>query len=173
MKQLTRTILKANLLFLVVALVFTTGCQQQTEDSNKQVEDNIKMYTNVWDEILNKGNIDMIDTHFVEDYVNKTVSSTVNGQAEAKEFFGAFLTGFSDINFVVDEIFGVDDRVIKRWTFSGTHSGEFAGIPATGNKITLKGVSVARIVDGKISEELDYMDDLGFLQQLGVIPPME
>jgi steroid delta-isomerase-like uncharacterized protein len=157
---------------LIITSVFTTGCQQQADDTQKQVDDNIKMYTKVWDEILNKGNIDMIDTHFAEDYVNKTVTSTVKGQAEAKEFFGAFLTGFSDINFVVDEIFGVDDRVVKRWTFNGTHSGEFAGIPATGNKITLKGVSVSRIVDGKISEELDYMDDLGFLQQLGAIPPL-
>ena len=173
MKQLTQTILKESLLFLIVALVLTTGCQQQTDDSKKQVEDNIKMYINVWDEILNKGNIDMIDTYFAEDYVNKTVTSSVNGKAEAKDYFGAFIAGFSDINFVVDEIFGVDDRLIKRWTFNGTHSGEFAGIPATGNKITLKGVSVSRIVDGKISEELDFMDDLGFMQQLGVIPPMD
>ena len=159
-------------LFLMIFII-STGCQQQSNNSNEQVEANIKMYTNVWDEILNKGNIDMIDTHFSSNYVNKTVSSTVNGQAEAKEFFGAFLTGFSDINFVVDEIFGVDDRIVKRWTFNGTHSGEFAGTPATGNQITLKGVSVARITNGKISEELDYMDDLGFMQQLGVIPPME
>jgi len=172
MKSLINKILFLSL-FAFISLVFIAGCQQQTDNSNDQVEDNIKMYTNVWDEILNKGNIDMIDTHFASNYVNKTVSSTVNGQAEAKEFFGAFLTGFSDINFVVDEIFGVDDRIIKRWTFNGTHSGEFAGIPATGNQISLKGVSVSRIVDGKIAEELDYMDDLGFLQQLGVIPPME
>jgi len=172
MKQLFQRSLITGFLFLMT-FILSTGCQQQSDNSNDQVEDNIKMYTNVWDEILNKGNIDIIDTHFASNYVNKTVSSTVNGQAEAKEFFGAFLTGFSDINFVVDEIFGVDDRVVKIWTFNGTHTGEFAGIPATGNKITLKGVSVARIVDGKIAEELDYMDDLGFLQQLGVIPPME
>jgi steroid delta-isomerase-like uncharacterized protein len=160
---------------LLAAFIFFSGCQQQTDDSDTQVEDNIKMYTNVWDEILNKGNIDMIDTHFAEKYVNKTVTSTVNGKAEAKDYFGAFLTGFSDINFVVDEIFGVDDRVVKRWTFNATHTGEFAGIPATGNKITLKGVSVSRIVDGKIAEELDYMDDLGFMQQLGftLTPPSE
>ncbi|MDX1701559.1 MAG: ester cyclase [Melioribacteraceae bacterium] len=158
---------------LLIALVFIAGCQQQSDDSKKQVEDNIKMYSHVWDEILNKGNIDMIDTYFAENYVNKTVTSTVNGKAEAKEYFGAFVTGFSDINFVVDEIFGVDDRVIKRWTFNANHSNEFAGIPATGNKITLKGVSVSKIVDGKISEELDFMDDLGFMQQLGVIPPMD
>ncbi len=156
---------------IVLTFVFFAGCQPQ-DNSNKQVEDNIKMYTHVWDEILNKGNIDMIDTHFAEDYVNKTVTSTVNGQTEAKEFFGAFLTGFSDINFVVDEIFGTGDRLVKRWTFNGTHTGEFAGIPPTGNKISLKGVSVSRIVDGKIKEELDYMDDLGFMEQLGfrVVP---
>lgn len=173
MKKLINTILKTGSLFIIIAVLFTTGCQQQTDDSNNQVEDNIKMYTNVWDEILNKGNIDMIDTHFASNYVNKTVSSTVNGQEEAKEYFGAFLTGFSDINFVVNEIFGVDDRVIKRWTFTGTHTGEFAGVPSTGKVMTIQGVSVSRIENGKIAEELDYMDDLGFLQQLGVIPPME
>jgi steroid delta-isomerase-like uncharacterized protein len=161
-----KKVLFINLFSLLVIAVFISACQQ-SDESKKQVEDNIKMYTNVWDEILNKGNIGMIDTHFAEDYVNKTVSSTVNGKAEAKEFFGAFLTGFSDINFVVDEIFGVDDRIVKRWTFNATHTGEFAGIPATGNKISLKGVSVSRIVDGKIKEELDYMDDLGFMEQLG------
>jgi len=173
MKQIIPAILKAASLFLVIVIVISIGCQQQTDNSNNQVEDNIKMYTNVWDEILNKGNIDMIDTHFASNYVNKTVTSTVNGQAEAKEFFGAFLTGFSDIEFVVDEIFGVDDRIVKRWTFNGTHTGEFSGVPATGKRITVMGVSIARIENGKIIEELDYMDDLGFLQQLGVMPQME
>ena len=173
MKQITPAILKAASLFLIIAVIFSTGCQQQTDNSNNQVEDNIKMYTNVWDEILNKGNIDMIDTHFASNYVNKTVTSTVNGQAEAKEFFGAFLTGFSDINFVVDEIFGVEDRIVKRWTFTGTHTGDFAGVPPTGKVITLSGISASRIENGKIVEELDYMDDLGFMQQLGVIPQME
>jgi hypothetical protein len=173
MKQLIQALLKAASLLLVIVVVISTGCQQQPDNSNGQVKENIKMYTNVWDEILNKGNIDMIDTHFASNYVNKTVSSTVNGQAAAKEFFGAFLTGFSDIEFVVDEVFGVDDRIVKRWTFSGTHTGEFSGIPATGNKITFNGITVARIVDDKIAEELDYMDDLGFLQQLGVIPQVE
>lgn len=173
MKQIIPAILKAASLFLVIAVIISAGCQEETGSSNNQVEGNIKMYTNVWDEILNKGNIDMIDTHFASNYVNKTVTSTVNGQAEAKEFFGAFLTGFSDIKFVVDEIFGVDDRLVKRWTFSGTHTGEFSGIPATGERITVKGVSIARIENDKIVEELDYMDDLGFLQQLGAIPQME
>jgi len=173
MKQIIPAILKAASLFLVIAVIISAGCQEETGSSNNQVEDNIKMYTNVWDEILNKGNIDMIDTHFASNYVNKTVTSTVNGQAEAKEFFGAFLTGFSDINFVVDEIFGIEDRIVKRWTFTGTHTGDFAGVPPTGKVITLSGVSVSRIEKGKIVEELDYMDDLGFMQQLGVIPQME
>ena len=172
MKSKIKKIILLNLSVLI-SFAFIAGCQQQKqEDSKDQVEDNIKMYTNVWDEILNKGNLDMFDTHFASNYVNKTVTSTVNGPADGKEYFGAFLTGFSHIEFVVDEVFGVDDRIVKRWTFNATHTGEFGGIPATGNNITLKGVTVARIVDGKIVEEFDYMDDLGFLQQLGVIPPM-
>jgi len=173
MKQIIPVILKTTSLFLIIAVIISTGCQEKTDSANHQVKDNIKMYTNVWDEILNKGNIDMIDTHFASNYVNKTVTSTVNGQTEAKEYFGAFLTGFSDINFVVDEIFGVEDRVVKRWTFTGTHTGEFAGVPPTGKVMTVQGVSVSRIENGKIAEELDYMDDLGFLQQLGVIPQGE
>ena len=173
MKKIMPAILKSASLFLIIAIIISTGCQQQTDNSNNQVEDNIKMYTNVWDEILNKGNIDMIDTYFASNYVNKTVTSTVNGQAEAKEFFGAFLTGFSDIKFDVDEVFGVDDRIVKRWTFNGTHTGEFSGVPATGKRISVSGVSITRITNGKIAEELDYMDDLGFLQQLGVMPQME
>jgi len=173
MKQLIQTALKISSLLILTVVVFAAGCKQQEDNSKKQVEDNIKMYTNVWDEILNKGNIDMIDTHFASDYVNKTVSSIMNGQAEAKEYFGAFLTGFSAIEFVVDEIFGVDDRIVKRWTFNGTHTGEFSGVPPTGKRITVSGVSVSRLANGKIVEELDYMDDLGFLQQLGVMPQME
>ena len=173
MKQKIPAILKAASLFLIIAVIISTGCQEKPDSTDHQVEDNIKFYTNVWDEILNKGNIDMIDTHFASNYVNKTVSSTVKGQTEAKEFFGAFLTGFSDIKFVVDEVFGVDDRLVKRWTFSGTHTGDFSDISPTGKRITVKGVSIARIENDKIVEELDYMDDLGFLQQLGAIPQME
>ncbi len=173
MKNPIHEILKAAFLFLIIAVFISTGCQEKTESSNRQVEDNIKMYTNVWDEILNKGNIDMIDAHFASNYVNKTVTSTVSGKAEAKEYFGAFLTGFSDIKFVVNEIFGVDDRLVKQWTFSGTHTGDFSGISPTGKRITLKSVTIARIKNDKIEEELDYMDDLGFLQQLGVMPQVE
>jgi len=156
-------------IFVLLMIVLIASCS----NPDTKVEDNIKMYTNVWDEILNKGNLGMFDTHFASNYVNKTVNSTVNGPVEAKEFFGSFLTGFSDIDFVVDEIFGKDDRLVKRWTFNATHTGEFSGIPPTGKRITVKGVSVTRIVDGKIAEELDYMDDLGFLQQLGVIPSLD
>jgi hypothetical protein len=153
----------------IVTILFASVLLSSCANKDSQVEANIKMYTHVWDEILNKGNLDMFDTHFSANYTNKTVSYTVNGPAEGKEYFGAFLTGFSDINFVVDEVFGTGDRVVKRWSFTGTHSGEFSGIPATGKTITVRGVSVTRIADGKIAEELDYMDDLGFLQQLGAI----
>ena len=73
MKPLTKNVFLINTSALIILLVIIAGCQQQSNNSNDQVEANIKMYTNVWDEILNKGNIDMIDTHFASNYVNKTV----------------------------------------------------------------------------------------------------
>jgi predicted ester cyclase len=63
------------------------------------------------------------------------------------------------------------DKVTKVWTSTCTHQGAFLGIPSTGNRIVVKGIEVFRIADGKIAEVWVCMDNLGMLQQLGVIPP--
>jgi predicted ester cyclase len=57
-------------------------------------------------------------------------------------------------------------------TFKGTHTGELSGIQATGKRVSVIGATLARMVDGKITEERDYGDDLGLLQQLGVVPQL-
>ena len=70
----------------------------------------------------------------------------------------------------IEEIFSTDDRVVVRWTGSGTHVGEINGIPATGNKVSVDAISIHRMQDGKIDETWEVWDTLGFLQQLGVVP---
>ena len=142
-------------------------------DNRSTVEGNIKLYLYIWDQIANKGKLDMIDTHFAPDYVFKTAAVSLSGLVEAKKYYGALLGAFSDIEFVVEDAFGQGDKLAKRWVFRGTHTGELNGIPATGKRISLVGTTLARMVDGKIVEERDYADDLGLLQQLGVIPPLE
>ncbi len=68
------------------------------------------------------------------------------------------------------EIFGKGDRIVKHWNFKGKHTGEFFGIPATGNEVDISGVTLGMMNNGRIAQEQDFMDNLEFMQQLGVIP---
>ena len=65
-----------------------------------------------------------------------------------------------------------ENKVVARFTFSGTHQGEFQGIPATGKQFKVTGIDIYRIAGGKILEHWAQFDAIGMLQQLGVIPPM-
>jgi steroid delta-isomerase-like uncharacterized protein len=70
----------------------------------------------------------------------------------------------------IEEIFSTDDKVVVRWTGSGTHVGEVNGIPATNKKVAVDAISIHRMAGGKIAETWEVWDTLGFLQQLGVVP---
>ena len=70
----------------------------------------------------------------------------------------------------IEEIFSTDDRVIVRWTGSGTHVGEVNGIPPTGKAIRVDAIAIHRMRDGKIAETWEVWDTLGFLQQIGAVP---
>ena len=136
-------------------------------------EGTLAFYLDIWDQIVNKGRLELIDQHFSTDYVFKTPTVSVQGLIEAKQYYGTLLGAFSDIEFVVEDAFQDGDKIAKRWVFRGTHTGELNGIPATGKRVTFVGATLARMVDRKIVEERDFMDDLGFLQQLGVIPALD
>jgi steroid delta-isomerase-like uncharacterized protein len=70
----------------------------------------------------------------------------------------------------IEEIFSAGDRVVVRWTGSGTHTGDMNGIPATGKNVKVDAISIHRMAGGKIAETWEVWDTLGFLQQLGVVP---
>ncbi|REE74493.1 steroid delta-isomerase-like uncharacterized protein [Rhodococcus wratislaviensis] len=75
-----------------------------------------------------------------------------------------------DGHWTIEEMFSAGDRVVVRWTGTGTHVGEMNGIPPTGNKIRVDAISIHRLADGKIAETWQVWDTLGFLQQLGAVP---
>ena len=77
---------------------------------------------------------------------------------------------FPDGYITVDEMVAEGDKVMVRWTFEGTHAGEFAGIPATNRHITYSGINGFHIVAGKLAEAWDMWDRLNLWQQLGVLP---
>ena len=70
----------------------------------------------------------------------------------------------------IEELFSAGDRVVVRWTGTGTHTGEVNGIPPTGKDVRVDAISIFRFDGGRIAEMWEVWDTLGFLQQLGVVP---
>jgi steroid delta-isomerase-like uncharacterized protein len=87
-----------------------------------------------------------------------------------KRFLGQFYQAFPDLQVTIDDEIAGQDKVAARWTIRGQHQGDFQGLPATGKSITLTGIAIWRMVDGKAVEEWVEWDALGLMQQLGAIP---
>jgi len=80
-------------------------------------------------------------------------------------------TGFPDIVFAVLEQIAEADKVASRFEWTGTHQGEFLGIPATGRSVRVWGIVIDRLEDGRIKDTRILMDTLGLMGQLGALPP--
>lgn len=87
-----------------------------------------------------------------------------------KAIVALFRAAFPDQWWQIEDLIAEGDRVVARTTMRGTHLGDFFGIPPTGRQVTLPGVHIMRIADGKIAEHWGSNDDLGMMRQLGVIP---
>ena len=92
--------------------------------------------------------------------------------AGMKQLTTALWTAFPDAHVVVEDLLAEGDKVVSRATFRGTHQGEFMGIPPTGKQVSVTGIEIGRIKDGKFVEGWANSDDLGLMQQLGAIPQM-
>ena len=164
--------------FLLVTLSISTllACNSPKNDTSKQntvdsVAANIKMYANVWDDIINKKMLDKFnDSSFTKDVVMHASPTDVIGIDSARAYYTNYLTGFPDVIFTIKDVFGMGNKLVKYWNFKGTHTGMFFGIPATNKKVEIDGVTLVRMENGKIAEERDFFDNLEFMQQLGLIP---
>ena len=129
-----------------------------------------------FDEVWNKGNLTVLDEILVKDHVNSgpgTIPGLPNGPEGSKQFVTAYRNAFPDVHFTIDDQIAEGDKVMTRWTAQGTHQGELAGLPATGKSSTVTGITVHRLVEGKIAESWGIFDEFGMMQQLGAIPMPE
>ncbi len=99
--------------------------------------------------------------------MNPSLDSSPQSEKAAYEWLK---TVWGDWHMTVDEMIAEGDRVMVRWTFHGTHRGEFFGVPLTNEQVTYSGINIFRIADGKIAEIRDIFDRLWLWQQLGVLP---
>jgi steroid delta-isomerase-like uncharacterized protein len=106
------------------------------------------------------------------EFVNLSSPPGVPSDREGgKMYLWGFFNAFPDSRFTIDDMIAEGDRVVTKKTFTGTHTGDFAGIPATGRTVTLQYVDIMRLRNGRIVDHWLSMDQLSFMQQLGVIPP--
>jgi steroid delta-isomerase-like uncharacterized protein len=144
----------------IAGLLFGSSLQEQ----NKAIA------RRAFEEILSGGRFELAEQLYAKDFINHGIhrnASLEEDQAALKGWHQAF----SDIAIVPEKLIAEDDLVTIYWIAKGTNTGTGNGLPATGKKAELGGITIWRIVDGKIKEEWSAFDQLSMMQQLGLLPP--
>jgi len=134
--------------------------------------DNKAIIRRLYEEVWNKRKLEVISeivspSHALQ---GPNISGSSVGPEAYKREFLLFLAGYSDLHFTIDDIIAEKDKVVACWTFSGTHRGDFMGIPATNKKVSMDGMTIHHLAGGKIMDSYGNWDALGMMQQLGVVP---
>ena len=135
------------------------------QDSNKAL---VRRY---YDDVFNQRNIGLVATLAVEDYVeHDPFPGQGDGRADLEARVRLILDAMNPLQFNVQDVVAEGDRVVVRWTQSGTQSGNFMGIPGTGRTFSIAGIDIHRIREGRMAEHWHVVDLFSLLQQLGAIP---
>jgi steroid delta-isomerase-like uncharacterized protein len=120
--------------------------------------------------VWRKGNFDVADDVFARGYVRHDLRATeaAPGPEGQKQIARAFRAAFPDLTFEVEIVIAEGEYVAARWTASGTHTGRWGNLDATGRFVTLSGVNIFRFESGRVAEIWNHRDDLGLQDQLGV-----
>lgn len=121
--------------------------------------------------MFNQGNAGGGDEFLSPDFIeNEELPPGVPaGREGVKLLTGMLHAAFPDFEATIEDLIAEDDRVVLRMTWTGTHEGEFMGIPPTGNRVSFGVFDIVRIADGRIVEHWGLMDNMALMQQLGVI----
>ncbi len=136
--------------------------------------ENKNIVRRLYDEVWNKRKLDVVDelispTHALLD---PFVSGSQVGPQLYRRRVVDLTSSFPDLRFSLDDIIAEKEKVVVSWVISGTHKGEFMNIAPSGKKVTVEGITIHYIRDGKILDSNARWDALGLLRQLGALPPL-
>jgi steroid delta-isomerase-like uncharacterized protein len=124
----------------------------------------------LFEEGLSTGDMALLDEIVAQDFtLHGAPPGLPSGREGLKLLVGMFRSAFPDYRDSIEDLVAEGDKVVVRWTFRGTHTGDFQGIPATGKHVKTTGISIFRVDDGKIKDDWTIIDMVGLLQQLGVV----
>ncbi len=134
-------------------------------------DENIQLMRRWFQEVWNEGRVETVYELLSPDAVatgQRGAEKEIRGPEEFAKFVREIRGAFPDIQVSVEDVFGADDKVVLRWSGVMTHTGDMMGLPASGRTVRSRGITIARIVDGRIVEGWDNWDQLGMLEQIGV-----
>jgi steroid delta-isomerase-like uncharacterized protein len=134
------------------------------------VEENVALMRRWFKEVWNEGKTQTIYELLSPDAIGigqLEDGSQIRGAAEFLPLVERIRGAFPDINMTVEDAFGAEDKVVLRWSATMTHRGDHLGMPASGKRVRMTGITIARIADKKIIEGWDNWDQLGMLKQIG------
>ena len=125
--------------------------------------------------VFDQGNIDLLDELLASDYINHTPATPdlPTGPEGVKAVVSMFRSAMPDLRVLIEDMIAEGGKVATRYTLEGTHEGELFGVPPTGQRLSIESITVERVSEGKIREHWRVTDELGMMQQLGVIPAPE
>jgi steroid delta-isomerase-like uncharacterized protein len=158
---------------LLLMLCLTFRCQQQSKDAITRGELNAlnERILQIW----NEGNLALVDETYTPEAARYDAGwpHPIRGLDALKSHLQFYRSAFPDIEMTIQETIMEGDKIVWHWTLTGTNTGPMGEAPATGKQVRLSGISIGRIVDGKIAEVGDFYNQASLLLQLGftLTPP--
>jgi steroid delta-isomerase-like uncharacterized protein len=124
------------------------------------------------EEVINGRSYSVLSAIAHEDYVYRTPHEELRGPGALQALFEGYRESFPDLNIRIDRAFGDGENVATRFTLTGTHTGPLMGVPPTGRSVSVSGVVLSRVRDGRIVDEWELIDTTALMSQLGVGEPV-
>ena len=139
----------------------------------KSVDDLKSLMRRFVDEFRSNGDEAVADELLADNFRNHTAAArdVPRDKQGVKAYFAAFRRAVPDLHAQVHDMLADGDKVVTRKTFHGTHTGEFMGLPATGNAISVDVIDIVRVRDGKFVEHWNVLDTLALMRQMGGVAP--
>ena len=121
-------------------------------------------------EMNNTHHTDLVDRFLAEDHINH--NDLADGREANRQWWTALFTGLPDVSVTMEDLVISGDGVVDRFTYRGTHTGNFVGIPAGGKPVEMRSIDIWRVQNGLFVEHWDELNLMQMFQQIGALPPL-
>lgn len=136
-------------------------------------EQNKAIVRRALEEVYSRGDLDLVDDLVAEDFVAHSSGPDLRGREAIKQYVRSLREAFPDLHMTIDDQVAEGDKVVTRWTATGTHLGPYQKVPPTGRRGSMSGIDIDYVIDGKTVECWTISEELSLLRQLGIIPAHE